>query len=156
LPRRLAMWSAETVVACALMLLTRSAASLPPIEFVDAPPAYVSPLANAFVRVGEARIYLVTSSDAFRRAQRANYRCGDLEAVRMLASVIVHEEWHVKHGRDEVEAYHAQLMTLRLLGADSGNPAYTAVSRSARAALARRKTVERVAKRAAKEAANID
>jgi hypothetical protein len=145
------MWTAETVVACALTLLTRSAASLPPIEFVDVPPADVSSQAHGFVREGEARIYLVTSSDFFRRAQRATYRCGDLEAHRILASVIAHEEWHVKHGRDEVGAYHAQLMTLQLLGARSGNPAYTAVWRSARAALARRKAMERVAGLAAKE-----
>ena len=146
------MWSAETVVACALALLTRSAASLPPIELVDVPPAYVSPLADAYVRVGEARIYLVTSSDVFRRAQAAKYRCGDLDAHRLLASVIIHEEWHVKHGRDEVEAYNAQLITMQLLGARPGNPAYTMVWRSARAALARRKATERVAQLVAKEA----
>ena len=147
------MWSAETVVACALALLTRSAASLPPIELVDAPPAYVSPQADAYVRVGEARIYLVTSSDVFRRAQASKYRCGDLDAHRLLASVIIHEEWHVKHGRDEVEAYNAQLITMQLLGARPGNPAYTMVWRSARAALARRKATERMAKLVAKEAA---
>ena len=145
------MWSAETVVACALALLTRSAASLPPIELVDVLPADVSPQADAFVRVGEARIYLVTSSDVFRRAQGSKYRCGDLDAHRLLASVIVHEEWHVKHGRDEVEAYNAQLMTLRLLGAGPGNPAFTAVWRSARAALARRKATNRMAGLVAKE-----
>jgi hypothetical protein len=145
------MWSAETVVACALALLTRSAASLPPIELVDVPPADVSTQADAFVRVGEPRIYLVTSSDVFRRAQASKYRCGDLDAHRILASVIVHEEWHVKHGRDEVEAYNAQLMTLQLLGARPGSPAYTAVWRSARAALARRKATERAPKLVAKE-----
>lgn len=146
------MWTAETVVACALALLARSAASLPPIELVDVPPAYASPQADAFVRVGEARIYLVTSSDVFRRAQASKYRCGDLDAYRLLASVIIHEEWHVKHGRDEVEAYNAQLMTLRVLGAGPGNPAYTTAWRSMRAALARRKAADRMAKLVAKEA----
>lgn len=145
------MWSAETVVACALTLLTRSAASLPPIELVDVPPVHVSSQANAFVKVGEARIYLVTSSPVFRRAQSATYRCGDLDALRILASVIAHEEWHVKHGRDEVEAYNAQLITLQLLGARPGSPAYTAVWRSARAALARRKATDRMAGLVAKE-----
>ena len=146
------MWSAETVVACALALLTRSAASLPPIELVDVPPPYASPQADAYVRVGEARIYLVTSSDVFRRAQASKYRCGDLDAHRLLASVIIHEEWHVKHGRDEVEAYNAQLITMQLLGARPGNPAYTMVWRSARAALARRKAADRMAQLVAKEA----
>ena len=110
------MWSAETVVACALALLTRSEASFPPIEFVEHPPAVVSPNAEGFVRVGERRIYLVTSSPVFRRARQAMYRCGDIEAHRKLASVLVHEEWHVKHGADEVQAYMTQLLTLIRLG----------------------------------------
>ena len=146
------MWTAETVVVCALALLTRSAASLPPIAFVDVPPAHVSPQVQGFVRAGEARIYLVTSSEFFRRAQRSTYRCGDLDAHRMVASVIAHEEWHVMHGRDEVEAYNAQLMTLQVMGAGPGNPAYIAVWRSRRAAIARRHAMDRLAGLGAKEA----
>ena len=126
------MWSAEAVVVCALALLTRSAASLPPIHFVAIPPPDVSQQAEAYVRPGDPRIFLVTSSDVFRRAQRSMYRCGDLDAHRKLASVIIHEEWHVKNGADEVSAYVAQLMTLIRLGAGPGTPEYAAVSKAMR------------------------
>jgi hypothetical protein len=35
------MWTAETVLVCALTLLHRSAESFPPIEFVASRPQYV-------------------------------------------------------------------------------------------------------------------
>ena len=35
------MWSAESVVVCALTLLGRSQAQFPPVQFVERPPAYV-------------------------------------------------------------------------------------------------------------------
>jgi hypothetical protein len=41
------MWTAETVLVCALSLLHSSAGSFPPIEFVDGRPAYVSANAEA-------------------------------------------------------------------------------------------------------------
>ena len=46
---------------CALTLLGRSAASFPPIEFVAVAPADVSAAAEAFVRVNDPHIYLVTA-----------------------------------------------------------------------------------------------
>jgi hypothetical protein len=125
------MWSAEAVLVCALSLLPRTAAS-PPIQLVDAPPAGVSSNAEAFVIAGEARIYLVTSTEMFRRARQANDRCGDLEAHRWIAAVIVHEAWHVLHGADEAGAYTAQLMALTQLGAGPDHMAYAAVRRSMR------------------------
>ncbi len=42
------MWTAETVLVCALSVPHRSAKSLPPIEFVDVRPAYVSDNAEAY------------------------------------------------------------------------------------------------------------
>ena len=42
------MWTAETVLVCALSLAHRSAGSFPPIEFVDVRPAYVSANAEAY------------------------------------------------------------------------------------------------------------
>jgi len=133
------VWTAETVLVCALTLLTRPADSFPPIKFVTAPPADVSAHAEAFVRTGDPRIYVVTSSPAFRSAQLARDRCGDLLAVRKLASVIVHEEWHVNHGGDEAGAYAAQLTTLTFLGAGPGNSLYYAVSRAMQAQIARQR-----------------
>ena len=130
------MWSADAVVVCALTLLGRSAASLPPIQFVDSPPVSVSRNAEAFVVRGEHAIFLVTSTPMFRRARNAPTRCGDLDAHRRIASDIAHEEAHVR-GADEESAYAAQLQTLTRLGAGPGHPDYTAVWLSMRAALKR-------------------
>ncbi len=72
----------------------------------------------------------------FRSIQRSNNRCGHVAPVRKLASILVHEEAHVRHGSSEVDAYRAQLATLALLGTSPGSPLYTGVALSMRAALA--------------------
>jgi len=131
------MWSAATVVVCALSLLGRSEQTLPPIAFVDVPPADASPQAEGFVRRGsDDTIYLITSTSTFQAAQRARYRCGNVEALAKLASVIVHEEWHVLHGPDEKGAYTAQMMALRsTLKVDPDRPLFKSVRASMNAVL---------------------
>ena len=141
------MWTAETVFVCALTLLHRRVDSFPPIEFVANRPQYVSANADAYVPIGEARIYLITTSRAFARAQRALYRCGELNALRKIASVLVHEDWHVRNGSDEEGAYAAQLTTLVSLDAGPGHPLYTEVTRSMRATLRRPRETTRVSRR---------
>jgi hypothetical protein len=106
------MWTAETVLVCALTLLHRSAGSFPPIELVDVRPTYVSANVEAYVLDGRPRIYLMATSRVVAQARRAFRRCGDVDAIRKIASVLVHEEWHVRHGGDEAGAYAAQLSTL--------------------------------------------
>ena len=129
------MWTAETVLVCALSLLHRSVESFPPIVFVDHRPAYVSRYADAFVVAGDMRIHLITTSAAFSRARGATYKCGELQALRKIASVVVHEEWHVRHGSDEADAYKAQLITLASLGAGPGSPLFYEVQKSLRAVM---------------------
>jgi hypothetical protein len=124
------MWSAATVLVCALDLLGRSAGSFPPITFLEVRPPDVSARADAFVRRGDDTIYLVTTAPAFQRLQRSRDRCSELNAVRSLASVLVHEEWHVRNGPDERRAYEAQLMALRAMNAGPGNPVYAGVNRA--------------------------
>ena len=124
------MWTAETVLVCALTLLHRSVDSFPPIELVAARPFDVSANAEGYVRRGEDRIYVITATAAFTQARRSIHRCGDLQAIRKIASVLVHEEWHVRHGPDEGEAYQAQLGALIRLDAGPGNPLYTDVRRA--------------------------
>jgi hypothetical protein len=141
------MWTAETVLVCALSVLHRSAASFPPIEFVDTRPAYVSPNADAYVPHGGTRIYLITTSPAFIRARHAVYKCGELNAIRKIASVLVHEEWHVRHGSDEAGAYAAQLTTLVALDAGPGNPLYSEVNRSMQATMRRSRSIDVVVSR---------
>ena len=126
------MWSAAAVLVCALDLLGRSAGSFPPIAFVDVRPPDVSPRAEGFVRAGEETIHLLTSADAFQRSRRVGDKCGDLNASRKVASVLVHEEWHVRNGPDERGAYYAQLMALRTMSAGPGNPVYAQVYRAMR------------------------
>lgn len=128
------MWSAATVLVCVLSVLGRSAHSLPPIAFVDVPPPGVSPQAEAFIQ-RPGTIYLITSSSAFHWAQRSSRRCGDTAALTKLASIIVHEEWHVQHGPDERGAYLAQLMALRTLGVNPDTPLFHSVQRSMNAVL---------------------
>ena len=131
------MWTAEAVLVCALTLLGRSERSFPPIEFVTIAPAGASHGTEAFTGVDNRHIYVVTSSSLFRRLQTRADRCGDLEAVRKLASVLVHEEAHVVRGADERQAYALQLTTLAALGAGAGTPVYAEVRRSMQHVLAR-------------------
>ncbi len=130
------MFSAASVVVCALSMLGRSAHTLPPIAFVDAPPPGVSRQADAFVHREPDTIYLVTSAPAFQIAQRARHRCGERLALAKVASIIVHEEWHVRHGADERAAYEAQVMVLRAtLGFDAESAIVDGVRAAMRATL---------------------
>jgi len=133
------VWTAEAVLACALTLLGRSVSSFPPIEFVTTVPADASPQAEAYVRVNDKRIFLVTTSHHFQVLQRAPDKCGDLTSARKLASILIHEETHLRQGTDEATAYTAQLTTLMALGAGIGSPPYTEVVRAMRQALAKPK-----------------
>jgi hypothetical protein len=132
------MPSAATVVACALALLGRSTNTMPPIELVDVVPKDASAEVEAFVRPPGNTIYLVTSSPVFREAQRSRAECGDWFALQKLASILAHEEWHVRHGSDEKGAYQAQLTTLLRIGVAPDKAVYTSVLRSMLAVLKKR------------------
>jgi hypothetical protein len=127
------MWSAATVLVCALGILGRSAETLPPIAFIEVPPPAAYPGVEAFVLPGDDTIHLVTSSAVFRQAMAARVRCGQLQALRKIASVIVHEEWHVRNGPDEQGAYQAQLLALLMMGSGPGTPVFADVRRAMRA-----------------------
>jgi hypothetical protein len=121
------VWSAETVFVCALTLLGRSPQSFPIVEFVDKPPMGVSALAAAYTRHDDRHIVVITSTPAFATVQRAKDRCRDLEALREIAGLLAHEEWHVLHGADEESAYNAQLTALLFAGAEQNGPLYNKV-----------------------------
>jgi hypothetical protein len=120
-------------------MLGRSERSFPPIQFVDSVPVGGSAVAEAFVRVNDRHIYVVTSSPLFQRLQRASDRCGDLTGLRKLASVLVHEERHAAENASEADAYAAQLTTLTALGSGPGTPLYAEVKRAMRHTLAQRR-----------------
>jgi hypothetical protein len=133
------MWSAAVVLACALDLLGRSAESFPPIVVLEARPPAVSADADAFTRRGDSTIYLLATSPSFQTARTAIYKCGQYDALRKLASVLVHEEWHIRNGTDEEGAYAEQLRTLASLNAGPGHPIYRGVARSMKVARERPK-----------------
>jgi hypothetical protein len=137
------MTPAATVLVCALELLHRSPASLPRIELLDVRPVHASVNAEAFVDPATATIYILTTSAVFRAAQLSETRCGNLDPIRKLASIIVHEEWHVRHGSDEEGAYYAQLTTLAMLGAID-TPIYHGVRRAMAAVLAQRRPAAQI------------
>jgi hypothetical protein len=118
------VWTADVVLLCALNMLGRSESSFPPIAMISAATANVSAGAEGYVRHNDPHIYLITSSDNFRDAQASITRCGNANAVRKIASVLIHEEAHLRQAADERTAYEAQLTILTALGAGPGSPAY--------------------------------
>ena len=108
------MLAAAAVVACALNLLGRSQ-PIAPIKLLSTRPPEASPSAEAFVTRDPPTIYLITSTAAFddARSETANR----LDGCRKVASIIVHEEWHLQHGADEQGAYYAQITALSAMGA---------------------------------------
>jgi hypothetical protein len=99
-------------------MLGRSESAVP-IRFLERPPGGVSRNAEAFRVRDPDTIYLITSSDAFRAAQRGEREIGHKARCKKIASIIVHEEWHVKNGADEEGAYLAQITALTAMHAES-------------------------------------
>jgi hypothetical protein len=118
------MLTAAAVLVCVLEMVGRP---LPPIVLLDERPRDASPNAEAFVRRNPDTIYLLTQTDVFHDARRGSYR-----ALRKLASILVHEEWHLRHNADERRAYEAQLYELLRLGESPDQPLYRGVFRAMR------------------------
>jgi hypothetical protein len=65
-----------------------------------------------------------------REATGERGACGYPQAVKKLASILVHEEWHLKHPGDERGAYQRQLIALMELGVQPGTSVYRDVQLS--------------------------
>jgi hypothetical protein len=127
------MSPAAVVVVCALELLGRAAETFPPIRIIADRPPTASRNAEAFVTRADRTINLIASSPALAAAARTAAsvpRCRDHAALALVASIIIHEEWHLLHGADEGAAYEAQLTTLQALGYRSDSAAYQRVLRA--------------------------
>jgi hypothetical protein len=133
------MFNAASALVCALAMLNRSEATMPPIEILDTAPPYVSVGTEAFVRQSTGTIYVIGSSVVVRDASGSRGRCGDPQAVKKLASILVHEEWHLKHRGDERGAYYRQLIALQELGIKPGSAVYRDVQLSMQRVLELRK-----------------
>jgi hypothetical protein len=70
---------------------------------------------------------------------RSDTKCSAYRELRKIASVIVHEEWHLKRPGDEEGAYAAQLTTLAALGIGYTHPLFVEVRRSMQYVLARQR-----------------
>jgi len=138
------MLSAATALVCALAALNRSAETFPPIEIIDTNPRYVSVGTEAFVNRSTGTIYVIASSRVVRFAAGPRGQCGDTGAVKKLASILIHEEWHLKHGSDERAAYERQLISLMELGMGPGTGVYRDVQLAMQHVLAARKRSEPV------------
>lgn len=119
------------VIVCALAVLGRTESSFPPIRLVATAPPGTSAGLEAFVVRDSGTIYVLTSSAAFEAARRAT--CRGSQAIRKIASILIHEEAHLSHNADEREAYHAQLGTLMRLGTGPDTELYQGVQRAMQA-----------------------
>lgn len=92
-----------------------------PFVLVSALPSTVSPGAEAWTEFDEHgkgdRIFVYTRSRTFQCASVS--RRDQDGCLLKVASVIVHEAWHLRNGRDEVGAYDAQLVFLQMKEASS-------------------------------------
>jgi hypothetical protein len=107
-----------SVVEQAVLLLGWSRHDVPRIELTANRPPDASPLATAWVRLGETCavpvIYVATDSHVYRDAAG-----GDYQALIELAGILAHERWHLQHGLDEIGAYTVQLSVMERLHANS-------------------------------------
>ena len=65
---------------------------------------------------GRVRIFIYTGSETFQCASALPPR---RQCLLKLASIIVHEAWHLRHGAGEAEAYAEQLAFLSIHGASA-------------------------------------
>ena len=140
------MTAAASVLVCAIELLGRSPRTLPPIEIVEFRPPDVSVNAEAFVRYGSGTISVVASAPAYRDAD-----CYDRRSMLKLASILAHEECHVRHGPDERRCYEAQLGALTRLGVAPDSGLYVGVVRAMSFVLKAQANAARVATRVKQE-----
>jgi len=131
---------AAAVLVCALNLLGRSAASMPPVELLVHRPPDVSANAEAFVRHGSGTISVLTDTATFRSAA-----CGPGPGTSLvkLASILAHEASHVRDGPGERLAYEAQLRTLLRLGVHPKSRLYSGVEAAMRVAVANQQRREK-------------
>ena len=111
----------RAVLDGALVLAGRHLYGHLPLALASELPPWVSPSAEAWTVFDEkgrgTRAFVYTRSRTFRCASvpgQDQPRC-----QLKLASVIVHEAWHLQHGRGEAGAYDAQLVFLQMTEASA-------------------------------------
>ena len=126
----------------AILLAGPSVAGLP-IALAEVPPAEASRGVEGWMLPRQdqtpAQIVVYSGSDVFRCAShptRPDYQC-----LLKVASTIIHEAWHYRHGPDEAGAYDTQIAFLTGSGGSSLN--ISGVRRARARVLAAQQAIER-------------
>jgi hypothetical protein len=126
----------------AILLAGPSIAGLP-IVLAEAPPAEASRGVEAWMLPRQdqtpAQIVVYSGSGIFRCA--SDPRWLDDQCLLRLASTLIHEAWHCRHGVDEAGAYEAQIAFLTTHRASSAQ--ITSVRLARQYVLAAQKAIER-------------
>jgi len=134
--------AATRTIEEAILLAGPSIAGLP-IVLAEVPPAEASRGVEAWMLPGQdqtpAQIVVYSGSGVFRCASDPD-RLDD-QCLLRLASTIIHEAWHCRHGVDEAGAYEAQIAFLMTHGAPSVQ--ITSVRIARQHVLAAQKAIER-------------
>ena len=134
--------AATRTIEEAILLAGPSIAGLP-IVLAKVPPAEASRGVEAWMLPGQdqtpAQIVVYSGSGVFRCASDPD-RLDD-QCLLRLASTIIHEAWHCRHGVDEAGAYEAQIAFLMTHGAPSVQ--ITSVRIARQHVLAAQKAIER-------------
>jgi hypothetical protein len=106
-------------IATALTLLGWSRDQIPRIVVAKTRPPEVSPRAEAWIQcdgdgVAQPVIYVAADTYTYLDALRE-----DRQALIKLAGILAHEQWHIRHGLDEVGAYEAELVVMLHLHASN-------------------------------------
>ena len=125
-------------------MLGRSEHRFHPINLIEVAPPGASRNVEAFVTRNPDTIHILTSSVAFQEVARWRSGCAPRASVAKVASLLVHEEWHLRNGPDERGAYSAQLTALAAMGFDEQTSVYGGVKRSMLHRLQRPKQVARL------------
>jgi hypothetical protein len=115
----------------------------------------VSADAEAFFDRDRRAIHLIATAPAFVDAMayvKRRQNCSHRPSLALIASILAHEEHHLRRGPGEAAAYAHQLTTLNILGYGPGSQPYHRVqlamlavaSRAARQPLTRQSRVPRV------------
>jgi len=100
----------------AALVLAGFAIAKLPIELASVAPNGASPGVEGWTVYGAdgqgERIFVFSESEIFRCASRPDKNTESHQCLLRLASVIVHEAWHFRNGRQETGAYTAQIQFL--------------------------------------------
>ena len=106
-------------IATALTFLGWSRDEVPRIVVVKTRPPEVSPRAEAWIQCdgdGIAQPVIYVAADTYTYLDALHE---DRQALIKLAGILAHEQWHIRHGLDEVGAYEAELGVMVRLHANN-------------------------------------